>query len=420
MKQTISLLLALIMLLSAVPVMTVSAEEEAEKAFVIDGVLDEWYRDDEWAMENNCYLYFNSIDDTMLEVISREFGNGMGELDLPEFYEAVKVKIYAAYDDHYAYLYVDVEDPHIASEIEGDTLHQQLENLDFYVDTDLYSCDPTTNFFTNEPSLLDADTHFRMMAYSKVLTDMQGEECKKYTYAQETDDNTFDYFSNTANCYPFHKTDDNGNLVGYGCEVRFPLASYYDPDSGYTEFYYNIAVTNSVTDMDPMCCAITTGKRWWMSYDTGKTVTYDVEQPNPFFNKPDPDQIAASAVDAKIEKLPAVEELDVIQHQDVVEEARAAYEALTETQKGMVTKLAVLEAAEARIQYLIDNPPIKFEMGDVTMDETVNASDALLVLKAAVGKATLTEEETVLGDMNEDGKLDAADALAILKKAVGK
>ena len=58
--------------------------------------------------------------------------------------------------------------------------------------------------------------------------------------------------------------------------------------------------------------------------------------------------------------------------------------------------------------------------GDVNRDGVVNASDALLVLKAAVGKAVLTDSETVSGDMNRDGRLDATDALAILKKAVGK
>ena len=58
--------------------------------------------------------------------------------------------------------------------------------------------------------------------------------------------------------------------------------------------------------------------------------------------------------------------------------------------------------------------------GDVNRDGVVNASDALLVLKAAVGKAVLTDSETVAGDMNRDGRLDATDALAILKKAVGK
>lgn len=58
--------------------------------------------------------------------------------------------------------------------------------------------------------------------------------------------------------------------------------------------------------------------------------------------------------------------------------------------------------------------------GDVNRDGVVNASDALLVLKAAVGKAVLTDSETISGDMNRDGRLDATDALAILKKAVGK
>ena len=58
--------------------------------------------------------------------------------------------------------------------------------------------------------------------------------------------------------------------------------------------------------------------------------------------------------------------------------------------------------------------------GDVNQDGTVDAKDALLVLKAAVGKATLTNEQRVLANVDGDGAINAKDALLILKKAVNK
>lgn len=58
--------------------------------------------------------------------------------------------------------------------------------------------------------------------------------------------------------------------------------------------------------------------------------------------------------------------------------------------------------------------------GDVDMNTVVNATDALLVLRHAVGKAPLPTVYHENTDVSIDGKIDAADALLILKKAVGK
>ena len=63
------------------------------------------------------------------------------------------------------------------------------------------------------------------------------------------------------------------------------------------------------------------------------------------------DVAAARGVDAKIEALPAVDEL-TLDNAAAVAEARSAYNALTDAQKGLVEKLSVLEAAEAKIAAL--------------------------------------------------------------------
>ena len=102
---------------------------------------------------------------------------------------------------------------------------------------------------------------------------------------------------------------------------------------------------------------------------------------------------------------------------DVVNAAAEAYGKLTAAQKeylgeGVAEKLAACVAA------LEDALTVK--LGDVDGNGTIDAKDALMVLKAAVGKLELTEKQAKAADTNKDDKIDAKDALEILKTAVGK
>ncbi len=58
--------------------------------------------------------------------------------------------------------------------------------------------------------------------------------------------------------------------------------------------------------------------------------------------------------------------------------------------------------------------------GDANGDKSVNAEDALVVLKTVVGKTTLTYQQKTNADVNGDGTVNAQDALLILQKIVGK
>ena len=58
--------------------------------------------------------------------------------------------------------------------------------------------------------------------------------------------------------------------------------------------------------------------------------------------------------------------------------------------------------------------------GDIDGDGNITSADALIVLKAAAGKTTLTDNEMQAADVNADGKVNSADALEILKYASGK
>ena len=118
---------------------------------------------------------------------------------------------------------------------------------------------------------------------------------------------------------------------------------------------------------------------------------------------------AAEKVDALIEALP---EKPTAADRSAVEAARAAYEALTDAQKALVTKLADLEAAEKALP--------KRDLGDINNDGKVDTTDARLALQYAVGKIPLDDGQLGLGDVNADGKVDTTDARLILQKAVGK
>ncbi len=373
MKKLISFILAVVMLVTAMPALLVTAETSEEPAFVIDGKLDKWYRSDDWALANEFYCYFNTLEDANMEVISKESGADNGVSYLPEFNEAVQVKIYAAYDDHYAYFYVDVVDPHIASAYINDdgsenAYSQYIENIDFYIDTDVNSCDG--EFFDNCSSYLDADTHFRLIAHNQGIVDCKGEP--KYIFEKETvlvnektgepDYSAGGFFKHPDNTVPFHKYDEEGNVIGYGCETRVPLAYWYG-ETEYQEVYYNIAITNSTTTMDPDHCAITTGQRWWLAYDTGRIFYIDPDVANPFLN---------------------------VENDDVTPPDN-------------------------------DDPiPPAIPMGDLNGDEKVDAKDALNVLKISVNKVTPTDEQKIAADVNEDTSINAKDALEVLKFSVNK
>ncbi len=77
---------------------------------------------------------------------------------------------------------------------------------------------------------------------------------------------------------------------------------------------------------------------------------------------------------------------------------------------------ALDQAAYIKITSLSD--PIT--LGDVDANGTVNAVDALMVLRHAVGKLTLDNNQQTAANVNFDDKINAVDALWILQAAVGK
>ncbi len=84
-------------------------------------------------------------------------------------------------------------------------------------------------------------------------------------------------------------------------------------------------------------------------------------------------------------------------------------------------KQAMLDADKQPQQPVVTpTDPQVYTLGDVNEDEKVNSKDALEVLKYAVGKTKLTDEQKQAAEVTGDGLIDAKDALNILKYAVNK
>ena len=119
----------------------------------------------------------------------------------------------------------------------------------------------------------------------------------------------------------------------------------------------------------------------------------------------DEDISAAKAVDDMIDALPAEDELEYADKADV-DAARAAYDKLTEAQKGLVLGLETLKAAEEKIADLAP---------DVTYGDVNNALEAL---QHSVELKTLEGDAFTAADVTNDGTVDATDALNILQYSV--
>ncbi len=99
--------------------------------------------------------------------------------------------------------------------------------------------------------------------------------------------------------------------------------------------------------------------------------------------KAEADRKAAAAVDAKIENLDEI----TLESNAAVTAARAAYEALTDTQKALVTKLPVLEAAEAKLKELQD------AADQAEKDQA--AANGVIAMIDSIGNVTLESESKI-------------------------
>ena len=121
---------------------------------------------------------------------------------------------------------------------------------------------------------------------------------------------------------------------------------------------------------------------------------------------------AAKDIDDLIEAIGEVNE----DSGDAIAAARTAYDGAAEAVKAKVTKLDKLEAAEEKFAEF----GVVYGNVDMSEDNKVTATDALLALQASVGKIVLDEKQTKAADVDGASGVTATDALLILQYSVGK
>lgn len=107
-----------------------------------------------------------------------------------------------------------------------------------------------------------------------------------------------------------------------------------------------------------------------------------------------------------------------IKSDDLIENVTTA--SLIGTEVYEVTQEEAASEFDFSAQYKGDGSISGLAFGDVSGDNAITASDALLILRIAVGESTdINSLQKKLADVNSDGKITASDALLTLRHAVG-
>lgn len=118
-----------------------------------------------------------------------------------------------------------------------------------------------------------------------------------------------------------------------------------------------------------------------------------------------------------IESLNNLPKIITLNHAETISQIRSSYTFLPTANKSKVTNYNTLYCAEQTLSVLKSN-----HYGNVDLDAlfSVNAKDALLVLRYCVGKETFSFQQEVLAEVDGTFGITAKDALEILKFSVGK
>lgn len=189
-------------------------------------------------------------------------------------------------------------------------------------------------------------------------------------------------------------------FVKNGISVLDALCSYYVEGGGF-EHVEGGGVDGMATEQGYYALAS------YFRFKDGQTALYDMtdveiakeEEPT---DEPTEDEKAAAAVD---EAIAAIGEV-TLDSEEAIKAAREAYDALTDEQKKLVTKLDALEAAEKRLEEL------KKAAADGTITKAVdkNGKDIAFTLDDVDEKHILTKEKAA--EVND--KIDSPDQVEIL------
>ena len=190
--------------------------------------------------------------------------------------------------------------------------------------------------------------------------------------------------------------DDSG-FTAWGANI-FTATDQYRIETGGFAHTKGGAVNEMATQQTLLAVAA------WERFAAGENDIYDMtdimggEEPEEPEGPSDEDKNAAAAVDALIDSIGEV----TLDSGEAIQAARDAYDKLTDTQKGLVTKLDTLTTAETRYQELQDQEKADEEaaaavdalidrIGEVTLD----SGEAIQAAREAYDKLTDTQKDLV-------------------------
>ncbi len=315
-------------------------------------------------------------------------------------------EIYTTADDNFAYFYVIVNDTTGIVDFPEDG--EWINNL-------IYSYDSVTMYIDMDPTVRPTEAPYKDL-------DVNGDSIFTFTMLANGQVPTSyinsrnNFITDPAYFQPF-RTETT-----YGFELKVPRIA--DEES----FAYNAVISDPIWEdngsgqmelSSEKSSMIAMGKEWAYFYASYAEMFYEDYPAFPTY----------ADVIAMVESLPDPEAIDNHSYDKTIAAAREGLDYLNDDQAALVPQAVKdkLAAAEEKIATLPpddptppDPPAPAIKLGDPNDDKAIDAKDALLVLKAAVGKATLTEDQTKAADVNGDNTIDAKDALEILKFAVNK
>ncbi len=443
MKKLLAMLLAIVMTLSLVSVMALAEGEQP--TIVIDGKKDEAYTDYRSVGQN--YWYFYSDNTNTTDVVDPE---------------RVKNHAWFTWDDNFIYIYFEAvsqyEDLYVAPE-GAKTLNdlpsrevQYFEQINLYLDTnpsaDYYA--PHQGQDANNPDD-DYCNHFHCNANA---AGESGEEESKYYRLMARYTPSINYWNNyyradegmfmtydefyawrcdpSSRAYDERYIDDpmawymkeNGAAEAagfidyetntYGMEVKYPRYP------GEDHFQFNIVNDVNAYEWEEFGPELAYTQAfcgaWWMNAD---------EMVDIYFEDYEIDDVPAEvkAIIRMRGELPETVEELTEEHKDAVLNLNHEFNQLSDENKEIALEQAELEGIEDYLLAAVDRVNV-FEylrnLGNVNGDERVDANDALVVLRAAVGKVHLSDADIARADVTGDAAVNAKDALEMLQFSVGK
>ncbi len=422
MKKLLAMLLAIVMTLSLVSVMALAEGEQS--TIVIDGVKDAAYTDKKSLTSEYWYFYDN---------------NGQTLFD-PVDYERVLNTLWFDWDDTHVYVYFQcVSKDDLYQRAADETEIADYDYGPFYEMAQIYlDTAPSIDWWApcnwaGQDGNGDYCEHmacncrggdgsaYRLMARANPAwgkwNDYYATASGMFMTYEEFSQNYAgkEGYEDMQAAYAAAHGTDGSEAVSfvdyetntYGFELKFPRAE------GEKFFQINVRTRVNETEWEvdgpELPYSLSLCPAWWMNSEG----LYEVYFSD--YEEDVPPEVAA--IRRKMEQLPPVDMLDRT-HKDAVNEIVADFEALSEEHIAELTEEEIIWITEAAL--IMAMFEFMDSLGDINEDGKPDANDALIALRAAVGKAYLDEETTLRADVNGDGKVDAKDALEILQFSVGK